>query len=1159
MDVYNVNNYSDSELYDILDMNHPTDRELEAKLIQMIRKYEDIPSDVGKQLYTFFDNIYKRFFDDPDDDDTIIEGMTATTAATTAATPTPTPLTYMDPSNTIPPSGNSISQGYRPQTIASVQNFEYSADKLQLNPLLKQTIKRVISVDSQYRNISTYPTTTSFSFDLSEPLRDVVSLKLYSVQIPFTWYTIGKSYGSNFFYLRGNAPGITDNAYQIKIAPGNYTQETLINTINRSFYDISNGAAADINFNGQTLIAFGTSDATSSTNTSAKTTVNLNIQNTFNDTYYSLNFPYFTHPVDTTGNNTYSIPGYLGFNNETYPLNSIQSSYKQTIPLNDDSRSIYYLNEHNSQFTVIQYVGYDQFSGYDSRSDILKTIPVVLQKNGFTYATNPGYESRQNIINAVNQAIKNAGYTETDATGKKTTHLYFDPVSKIQQIDITDVSNQNFNNSYFQLNLTLNRKTLKYVPNAKIIVLFPNETPVGTSNTTIWQLQTPNPSCFFFDNSMNDFSQFVSESPAIQSTFTIDTSTNMIMTCTTPGYNTDLSNNFNMNVQTGIYNMTQFLNAITNSFSNQNTPTNPYFDMTTTTAFLDSSDFFNLQINMTKSFTNPNYAVIIDGNSFLKQTNNFDISYSIVSNNILHTDDLSYNIQDISYINLTIPKIYTGYQINSTQLLNIRCSTKYGNGGNRDAPDISANLPQLTYGTYDSLLKGLQTAFTNTTVTTPVNTQTPLSTTVLTINQSYTDHIDISLNINCYYSLNEANYDISFVDASYDISSVSSAWYKFNIDSNYHLSSNTSGYAVIKGYNAVDKQIIGSITLYDNCNNTLVFETTNTSAPTDIITVTIPAGTYTSGPLITALNTALYKNPKTYGSYFQTIIQNNDSYTYLWTNINHVYTTQDYILDFYDPINFVSCFVGASSVQNTTWDSTVGWILGFRDYTQYFLTPQNQTITTSNPPVTYYQNSINGSYIISQIIDPSSNLLTGTSISLTSDTSLTTQLYNYFLISLDDYIQNHLNDGLVTITRSQTSVQVPDSANTTTLICDPATNQLVARGNQQSNSDNANSAQLYSINQSIISQANPPKQYSPGPFIKDLFGIVPIKPPSKPGDYYTEFGGTLQNQERLYFGPVNIRKMSIQLLTDRGTVVDLNNSNWSFSFVCEQLYRASSS
>jgi hypothetical protein len=116
--------------------------------------------------------------------------------------------------------------------------------------------------------------------------------------------------------------------------------------------------------------------------------------------------------------------------------------------------------------------------------------------------------------------------------------------------------------------------------------------------------------------------------------------------------------------------------------------------------------------------------------------------------------------------------------------------------------------------------------------------------------------------------------------------------------------------------------------------------------------------------------------------------------------------------------------------------------------------------------------------------------------------------------------------------------------------------QIVATSTSQSNSDNVTENQLYAQNQAIVSQQPTTKEYSPGPVIKDLFGIVPIKAPTNTGDIYTEFGGTLQNQERLYFGPVNIRKMSIQLLTDRGTIVDLNNSNWSFSFVCEQLYRA---
>jgi hypothetical protein len=184
--------------------------------------------------------------------------------------------------------------------------------------------------------------------------------------------------------------------------------------------------------------------------------------------------------------------------------------------------------------------------------------------------------------------------------------------------------------------------------------------------------------------------------------------------------------------------------------------------------------------------------------------------------------------------------------------------------------------------------------------------------------------------------------------------------------------------------------------------------------------------------------------------------------------------------------------------------------------------------------------------------------LISANIKLTGDTTLSTNLFNYFLISLDDYIQNHLNDGLVTITRSQTAIQVPGYQYTTTQICDPGTGSLITSGASQQDSNNVTNLQLYSLNQSAQSQKSASKIYSPGPFIKDLFGIIPIKAPSNTGDIYTEFGGSLQNQTRMYFGPVNIRKMSIQLLTDRGDLIDLNGSNWTFSFVCEQLYRSSS-
>jgi len=49
----------------------------------------------------------------------------------------------------------------------------------------------------------------------------------------------------------------------------------------------------------------------------------------------------------------------------------------------------------------------------------------------------------------------------------------------------------------------------------------------------------------------------------------------------------------------------------------------------------------------------------------------------------------------------------------------------------------------------------------------------------------------------------------------------------------------------------------------------------------------------------------------------------------------------------------------------------------------------------------------------------------------------------------------------------------------------------------------------------------------------------------------------LQNQERVYFGPVNIRRMTVRLVSDRGNVIDLNGSDWTFSLIAEQLYQSS--
>ena len=79
--------------------------------------------------------------------------------------------------------------------------------------------------------------------------------------------------------------------------------------------------------------------------------------------------------------------------------------------------------------------------------------------------------------------------------------------------------------------------------------------------------------------------------------------------------------------------------------------------------------------------------------------------------------------------------------------------------------------------------------------------------------------------------------------------------------------------------------------------------------------------------------------------------------------------------------------------------------------------------------------------------------------------------------------------------------------------------------------------------------------YSTPPFLKDMFAFIPLKLTGiSAGQNYMEAGGMLQDNDRKYFGPVNIHKLNIQLMNDHGEVINLNGANWSFSMVCDYLY-----
>jgi hypothetical protein len=262
------------------------------------------------------------------------------------------------------------------------------------------------------------------------------------------------------------------------------------------------------------------------------------------------------------------------------------------------------------------------------------------------------------------------------------------------------------------------------------------------------------------------------------------------------------------------------------------------------------------------------------------------------------------------------------------------------------------------------------------------------------------------------------------------------------------------------------------------------------------------------------------------------------------------------------------------------WDTTLGWTLGFHTYTEYNLSEfagLESGIISSDFFEEEYQNYYSNIYgritatdspsepgdvtntggIMAQATYTNSRSNDGR-IAIIGDSVCNTNLYNYFLLVIDDFIQNHVNDGLITIASVENDITLPSYASNVSYQCDPITGRRVA-GTVGTNNQftNLTAKQLYSMNQ-ILDARRSSSTYTAGPYMRDVFGLIPIKLAGLSfGSTYMEFGGTLQNQNRKYFGPVNIKKMSIKLMNDRGDVVDLNGTNWSFTLICEILNTSS--
>jgi hypothetical protein len=348
-----------------------------------------------------------------------------------------------------------------------------------------------------------------------------------------------------------------------------------------------------------------------------------------------------------------------------------------------------------------------------------------------------------------------------------------------------------------------------------------------------------------------------------------------------------------------------------------------------------------------------------------------------------------------------------------------------------------------------------------------------------------------------------------------------------------------------------------------------------------IVPVSVPSGNYSQEKFITQLNLSFTQSGFTFPARTNTVLYSSPPYpspplaanTPAYFNSNSgiitlfladgIYngiqgsfniTTQTQII-FFDFTGILQCDVNCYSKSNHYFNNTLGWLMGYR--------------------LPYLNVDLSGN-TAGAILD-----LTGT---------------KYLILVIDDYNQNHVNNSLVSISQFSNTLKMPtyyspdlpytcitpaqQVNNLTELVngvvvqsifdnqTPNAQNGLLIAGKYQEDYTSTQvvlpsaprtltNAQLYTINSINNNNNNLTNYLAKAPTSSDILALIPVKTSVgvPTGTLLVEFSGSLQDSERTYFGPVNIERMAVKLLDDKGNVLNLNGNDWCVSLIVECLYQ----
>ena len=1212
--VYQADTYTDAELLEFLDMSpSATDRELEAKIVQMINQYPE------PRIQSFFKDVYRRFFDvdllddadaDADADEASgKEGMANRSESITVLKDKTTTKDQVQrvEQDTVSKAKAALTASDEMygkvdprlmQSVVLTKGLQYASDPTGLNPTLNNTIQRVMIIDSRCRDRTIYKSSTDFTLNLSENLKHVLALNFYYVNVPYTWYTISKAYGANLIFLNGNQPGISSVGYALRISiePGNYTTpEALVKAVDAAIKTL---AAV------RTDISFGNSGITLTSNTagSGKATFTWDIQNRLGDSNYSLVFPFWTSSADqtpTTLNNSQtfmskiSIPGFLGFlQNNTYALSSIVSDFEYAYQAGDIDldESLFEVDADNNTFFIFNHAPMATIDSMD------KTV--YYDKIKVTIPTGPG--NRSDLMRKVNVALQAS--------------IFLDPVRSVLDFASTTFTNTSTDGPLldyvqrFRMTIQLNRFQTQNRLQQCQTIFFPDESlrktaPVWTgSNSAFYFSSTALPvnstwsevgnGTVAIDIGLTSGATYLYASLAMEIRFqckkyptseindrnsftvTIPASDNYTLATHLAAINTSIQVTLTHNALTGASRLFYYdYYGSGSNVANQNDSNETVRESAVYAefGFQESFDYTHFTVNAAGSFL-CTYFGFPETMDFTTNTNVYETTFSLRPDGYLVNNDnrkLTVASKGGEEPSITVYMPYCP-RINPTTNKN-----NSHNGAFYRYPDLASLQQAINNGQYGFLQYQNKTSIYQVAAggTVPLlldkipESQQDLY--GLNLSRCKIEFTKVSdtkakckLTWNISNSLSEQDYRVELMGDSWSLLGFTS-FTSFVLSD---LTWSPVGSTVATIYAERDV-ITSTISIVDSSfpglrvqNNQLCVQPNanaeSLSSTADLITVSIDPGLYNRFSLVRALNAALDANLVTQGTRFVWCDDDLENVRIDW-NINKVYRAEDYTLTFFDLYEFGHCephTTGNSSLTAIRWDQTLGWLLGYRSLTSYNMT--ESVATSSDPDIGYSTTNV---YVRGDYRE----------VSIEGDTPVNVYLYNQLHVVLDDFTGNHMNDGIVTVAPPNAETTLPSYANRAQQRCDIQPGVRGAGGkavpgfvNTQPTDTLGKAAPLLSENLLYAAvakweaqrnlQNSVAKTQSPSPNVKDMFALIPLKLPGlQVGQTYTEFGGTLQQNNRKYFGPVTIRRLGIKLVSDRGDVVDLNNNDWSVGIICD--------